>query len=494
MSTNPDAITRRRFIGQSACAALGTTGLLSTLLNIGVASRCSAANPREYKAMICLFFLGGNDSFNNIIPISDEEYKFYTEIRGGLHNGGAENGSGLALALNTLHPIEPKNIAGRPFGLHPGLGPIQQLFNAGQLSYVANVGSLREPFENVAQYRKERAKWPLGLFSHSDQQQQWQTCMPDVRSGIGWAGRAMDILSKQQDPARRSTFNVSLSGMNILQTGREIVPYTMNTRGLVGLTGYDEKARGDSRASLQDQVILARTKAVDSMMQGVYYNVFERTYAKVTKGAQDTFEQLQFDLKDDAFPDWAVNEDSPQLEQQLKMIANVINAYKDSGVRRQTFFVSLGGFDMHAELVNSQAALLPIVGDAIGKFWQHMPEKTKPNVTLFSASDFARTLTGNGQGSDHAWGGNHFVLGGAVNGGQVFGDYPIFAASSLADIDVGQGRLIPSYSVEEYLYPTLKWFGVSDRDIFEQVFPGYAKRFGTGGVRKTYPLYKAGMV
>lgn len=486
----PDSISRRRFIGQSACAALGTTGLLSTLLNLGVAARASAATG-DYKAMICLFLLGGNDSFNTIVPIGTDEYSFYKEIRGGLHHssdGEESTGSGLALPLQSLLPIEPANIAGRPFGLHPGLEPLQQLFQSGQLSFVSNVGSLREPFKNVAEYRKQRGDWPLGLFSHSDQQQQWQTCMPDVRSGIGWAGRAMDILGKEQDPTRKSTFNMSLSGMNILQTGREVVPYTLSTDGLVGLSGYDPNARpGDS---LQEQALLARTKAMDSMMQGVYYNVFERTYAKITRGAQDSFEQLQSDLKADAFPNWRTTEDSPQLEQQLKLIANVINAYKDTGVRRQTFFVSLGGFDMHSELVNAQAAIWPMIADSIGKFWSNMPDKVKSNVTLFTASDFSRTLTGNGQGSDHAWGANHFVLGGNVNGGQVFGDYPIFAASSLADIDVGQGRLIPSYSVEEYLYPTLEWFGLSDNDLFGQVFPGYATRFGTGGIRKTYPLYK----
>lgn len=484
-----NAITRRRFLGQSACAALGTTGLLSTLLNLGVASRCSAANPREYKAMICLFLLGGNDSYNTLIPTGTDEYPFYSKIRGGLHSAEAE-GSGLALPLPELLPIQPRNIPGRPFGLHPGLGPLQELFQTGQLSFVANVGSLREPFENVAQYRKQRGDRPLGLFSHSDQQQQWQTCMPDVRSGVGWAGRAMDILAKEQDPARKSTFNISLSGMNVLQTGREIVPYTMSPKGLVGLAGYDAGARPGANPSLHEQALVTRTKAFDSMMQGMYYNVFERTYAKITRGAQDSFEQLQSDLKSDAFPGWNLDEDSPSLEQQLKMVANVIEAYKDSGVRRQTFFLSLGGFDMHAELVNAQAALLPQIANAVGNFWKHLPEKTKPNVTLFTASDFARTLSGNGQGSDHAWGGNHFVLNGGLNGGQVFGDYPIFAAKSLAEIDVGQGRLIPSYSVEEYLYPTLKWFGLSDDDLFSQVFPGYATRFGTGGIRKTYPLYK----
>lgn len=485
-------LSRREFIARSGCAALGTTGLLSTLLNIGVASRAVAAEDGEYKALICLFLLGGNDSFNMLVPMGADEFAFYTKIRGGLHDPST-NASGLALARENLARLAPRHLGGRDFGLHPGLAPLRKLFDAGELSLVANVGSLREPFATVRDYRAKRAGWPLGLFSHSDQQQQWQTCVPDARSGLGWAGRAMDILQRDQGADRRSTFNISLSGMNILQTGREIVPYTLNIAGLENLAGYDRNFHLEPAAPLAQQVVAARTEAFDSLMQGVYNNVFERTYAKVTSGALDSLAQLQKDLKSDAFPDWNPNAES-DLEQQLKLVANVISSYQGTGVKRQTFFVAIGGFDMHSELVAAQASALGEVGEAVGNFWNHLSAPLKSRISLFTASDFARTLTGNGQGSDHAWGGNHFVLGGAVNGGRIFGDYPVFAASSLAEIDVGQGRLIPSYSVEEYLYPTLKWFGLSDNDLFSQVFPGYAARFGTGGIRKTYPLFKTATI
>jgi len=485
-------LSRRKFISGASCAALGTTGLLSTLLNIGVASRAAAAEDDEYKALICLFLVGGNDSFNMLLPTVADEFACYTKVRGGLHHPET-NASGLALALESLAALSPTHLNGRTFGLHPSLGPLSKHFASGHLSLVANVGSLREPFATVRDYRARRGDWPLGLFSHSDQQQQWQTCVPDARSGIGWAGRAMDILQRDQSATRRSTFNISLSGMNILQTGREIVPYTLETGGLTNLAGHDRAIQLEPTASLAQQALAARTTAFDSLMQGVYGNVFERTYARTTSGALDSLAQLQGDLKSDAFPTWLPDAES-ELEKQLKLTANVISAYQGTGVKRQTFFIALTGFDMHSELVAAQAEVLSNVGAAVGSFWNHLPAALKSRVSLFTASDFARTLTGNGQGSDHAWGGNHFVLSGAINGGRIFGDYPIFAASSLAEIDVGQGRLIPSYSVEEYLYPTLKWFGLSDNDLFSQVFPGYSARFGSGGIRKTFPLYQTASV
>lgn len=145
---------------------------------------------------------------------------------------------------------------------------------------------------------------------------------------------------------------------------------------------------------------------------------------------------------------------------------------------------------MHKELMTQHPEVLANLSASIGKFWSHLSKDVKPSVTLFSASDFGRTLSGNGNGTDHAWGGNHFVLGGSVKGNHIYGTYPTFASDIISSIyDVGQGRLIPGYSVEEYVYPILKWFGVSDNDLFGAVFPGYAARFGTGGIRTTYPLY-----
>lgn len=487
----PNPLTRRQFIGQAGCAALGTTGLLSTLLNLGLATKATASDFTDYKAMVCIFFLGGNDSYNMLVPTNADEYAFYQTVRGGLYAADG-NEAGLAIAAPgqsdfSLLPIQPSNIPGRSFGLHPKIPEIQQLFQDKSLSFVANIGSLQRPFASVDEYKNDSGSRPMGLFSHSDQQQQWQSCMPDKRSGIGWAGRAMDVLQNDQSLGAKYTFNISLSGTNVLQTGNQIVPYSMSVDGLVPLRGYDPSAPGE--LSPARKAVLARSQAIDSLMGGLYRNIFESTYAQSTINAQDALVKYQQSLSKDAYPQWKVSEDST-LEKQLKLVANVIAAYKDSPTKRQTFFITLGGFDMHHGMMEQQPDVLANVSQSLGAFWSNLTDDVKPNVTLFTASDFGRTLSTNGSGADHAWGGNHMVLGGAVKGGQIFGSYPIFNADEISTrYDVGQGRLIPNYSVEEYVYPILKWFGVPDHNLFTTVFPGYAARFGSGGIRQTYPLY-----
>lgn len=487
----PSQINRRQFIGQAGCAALGTTGLFSTLLNLGLATKVMASDPTDYKAMICIFLMGGNDSYNMLVPTNADEYAYYLSSRGGLYDLD-KSAAGMGLAApgtgpNALLPIQPENIPGRSFGIHPRMAEFKQLFDAKKLAFVANVGSLQKPFADVAAYQGDKNNRPLGLFSHSDQQQQWQTCMPDKRASVGWAGRAMDILQNVQGKAHKSTFNISLHGANILQTGNSIVPYTMSVNGLVPLEGYDPK-NPSANASAADQEKYVRSQAVDKLLGGMYRNVFETTYARATIDAQNALTQYQDKLSKDAYPSWKPSDS--KLEKELKLIANVIASYKNSPTRRQTFFVVLGGFDMHHNLMAQHPDALANLSATVGRFWSNLSEDVKSSVTLFSASDFGRTLSGNGNGTDHAWGGNHFVLGGTVKGNRIYGTYPTFASDVISSTyDVGQGRFIPGYSVEEYVYPILKWFGVSDHDLFGAVFPGYAARFGTGGIRTTYPLY-----
>lgn len=488
-ASNP--INRRQFIGQASCAALGTTGLFSTLLNLGLATKVMAQDQDDYKAIVCIFLAGGNDSYNLLVPTNSDEYTYYLGSRGGLYDPD-QNPAGMGLAApgsgaDSLLPIQPANLPGRGFGIHPKMPEFKQLFDAESLAFVANVGSLQKPFADVAAYKREVNHRPLGLFSHSDQQQQWQSCMPDKRSSIGWAGRAMDILQNRQSRGQKFTFNISLSGANILQTGNDIVPYTMSVNGLVPLQGYNPNP--PAADSLRERAAYARSQAVDQLLGGMYRNIFESTYAQATVDAQNALSQYQEKLGHDAYPAWNVSQALP-IEKQLKLIANTIASFKNSGTKRQTFFVTYGGFDMHQGLMERHPPALANLSEAVGKFWSHLSGDLKPSVSLFSASDFGRTLSGNGNGTDHAWGGNHFVLGGAVKGGRIYGIYPEFNAEIIRSIyDVGQGRLIPGYSVEEYVYPILKWFGVSDNDLFGAVFPGYAARFGTGGIRTTYPLY-----
>ncbi len=427
-----------------------------------------------------------------LAPTNADEYAYYLTTRGGLYDPD-KSPNGMAIGAPgsggfSFLPIQPSNIPGRSFGLHPSLPDFKQMFDAQNLAFVANVGSLQKPFPDVASYKGNTSDRPLGLFSHSDQEQQWQTCMPDKRSGIGWAGRAMDIIQNSQKQAQKFTYNISLSGTNILQTGNQIVPYTMSVQGLASRQGYAPHDPGPS-ATVQQQQAYIQSQALDQLLSGMYQNVFEQTYAKASVDAEIALEQYQDSLKTDHYPNWDTTNASP-LEKQLKLIANVIAAYKDGPTKRQTFFIQVGRYDMHKDLMLLHPGELANLNTSISKFWSNLNSDTKPCVTLFSASDFGRTLTGNGNGTDHAWGGNQFVLGGAVKGNQIYGTYPTFASDVIkTTFDVGQGRIIPSYSVEEYVYPILKWFGVSDNDLFGAVFPGYAARFGTGGIRTTYPLY-----
>ncbi|HEY5791712.1 MAG TPA: DUF1501 domain-containing protein [Chthoniobacterales bacterium] len=488
----PNGLTRRQFLVRAGCASLGSTGVLSALLNLGMAAKMAASDLNDYKAMVCVFLLGGNDSYNVLAPANRDEYRYYLDSRGGLYDV-ENNPAGLALAApgempGSLLPIQPVNLPGRGFGIHPAMPDIKRLFDAKALSFVANVGSLQKPLPNVAAYRNASGDRPLGLFSHSDQQQQWQTCMPDRRSGIGWAGRAMDILQNDQSAGQKSTFNISLSGTNILQTGSQVVPYSMSLDGLVPLKGY-ALSEPSANASFNEKETYARSAAVKKMMDGMYRNLFETTYARITLDAQDALTQYQKKLDTDAYPQWDTA-NQPVLEQQLKLVANVISAYRNSPTKRQTFFISISGFDLHHGLMLEHPDVLKALNSALGNFWNHLSADLKPAVTLFTASDFGRTLSGNGSGADHGWGGNQIVMGGAVQGGRIFGTYPTFAPSVIeTTYDVGQGRLIPGFSVEEYVYPILRWFGVSDSDLFGAVFPGYTSRFGSGGIRASYPLY-----
>ena len=322
---------------------------------------------------------------------------------------------------------------------------------------------------SLADYRANRFL-PLSLFSHADQIKQWQTCIPDQRTAIGWGGRAADIIRSLNSPSLVS-MNISLSGQSVFLTGRDAFTYSVNSSGATALTGYSPTAVNNLTAQ--------RTKAVDSIMDQNYRSLFEQTYAKSTSDAVDSYYEFSSALSGITLstPVPAGN----SLATSLSMIARIISANSRFGARRQIFFVQLGGWDHHDEVLNNQLTMLRTVSQAVGMFSTALTEiGLADRVTLFSASDFGRTLSSNGNGSDHAWGGNHLVMGGAVGGGKVYGHaatgyYPDF--QNLAAIDTGQGRLIPGIAVDEYARDLLSWFGVSDSNM-DYVLPAFSSRFG----------------
>ena len=458
-SSSDRPLNRREFIGQASCAAVGSTALFSTLLTLRLANSLAAQTVSpggDYRALVCLFLAGGNDSFNMLVPTSAGEYEAYAKTRGI-----------LAIAKDSLLPITPSNLGGRTLGLNPAMPEVQNLFNAGRLAFVSNVGSLIRPL-TLTDYKAGRYL-PVSLYSHADQVKQWQTCMPDKRTSIGWGGRAADIIKSLNGPSLVS-MNISLSGQNVFLTGLQAFTYSVGSSGATSLTGYSPTA--------VNSLTSVRTKGVDSIVGQNYRNLFEQTYAQSTRDAVDSYYEFSAALTGVTLKTTIPTGNS--LAANLAMIAKIISANSKLGARRQIFFVQLGGFDNHSELIANQATLLTTVSQAINTFSSALTEiGMADKVTLFSASDFGRTLSSNSNGSDHAWGANHLVMGGAVGGGKVYGDaasgyYPDF--QKLSTIDTGQGRLIPGVAVDEYARDLLSWFGISNGNM-DYVLPAFSSRF-----------------
>lgn len=432
--------SRRNFIGQVSCAAVGSTAFYSTLTSLLMSTRVSAQSLPSaggHKALVCLFLDGGNDSFNMLVPQEPAEFQRYRTAR-----------TEMGLQGDSLLPIAD-SATGRAFGLHPNMAAMQGLYNDGDLAFVCNTGTLIEPTSLTA-FENRSARVPLGLFSHSDQVMHWQTSTPDKRDSKGWFGRMADVLGSLNETAKIS-MNVSLAGTNILQSGNTVVPYAITDQGAIDLQFYGS----------QDHQYFKG--AVDSVLDQEYQNLLQRTYAKLNGSAIDLGiefnsaigEELPFSTE---FPDTRLGND-------LKMIARSIAANGNLGHQRQTFLTRRGGFDTHDGLLDDHGVLMEEVSQAIGAFWTAIKEMEKDDdVVLFSSSDFGRTLTSNGDGTDHGWGGNHFVLGGGLNGGRLYGDYPENIGLG-NDRDTGRGRLIPTTSVDQYFAELALWLGTPKSDL-----------------------------
>lgn len=442
---SPALLSRRRFLGEASCAAVSAIPVINTLLNLKLAGSVAAAEPGagEYRALVCLFLNGGNDSFNMLVPRGVAEHADYAAIR-----------RDLAIPRDDLLAIHPLAHAGPQLGVHPSMPEVQQLFEAGDAAFVANVGTLVEPVTK-ATYLGGSAPLPLGLFSHSDQVEQWQTSLPDTRSAVGWAGRMADLLQAVNDNTKVS-MNISLAGSNVWQSGESVFEYAITPDGAVGLQGYAPAWQQ------YQEVIQGRSAAVDGQLGLHYQNLFAQAFAASKRDAVEAYEVFAAATAPD-LPPAAVFPDTP-LGRSLRMIARTIAGRGELGMTRQTFFVNFGGWDHHDEVLNNQAAMLPVVSQAIGAFHAALVLLgVADQVTLFTASDFGRTLTSNGRGSDHAWGGNHLVVGGSVNGQRVFGTYPDLYEDN--PLDVGRGRLIPTTSTDAYFAELALWLGVSRTNL-----------------------------
>ncbi|MFK8114603.1 MAG: DUF1501 domain-containing protein [Rubripirellula sp.] len=464
------------------CAALTNTSLLSTLFQLSATNTAVAQTSglTGYKALVCLFLFGGNDSFNMLTPLSSGERADYVSARGGVYAPG--NG-GLALDESGLHTITDTP-SGRTFGIHPSMPEMKALYDADKLSFLCNVGSLVEPTTRD-QYNSQ-ANLPLGLFSHADLQRHWMTSVPQTRSQVtGWAGRMADMVTDATNANDSISMNISLNNVNMLQTGGTVVPYVIGDNGATEATWY-----GDSWT--QANIF---TTLTDDALSRSYSNLLERTFAKQNRTALDA--AIEFNAATSAvtsvdtyFPPAA---NASRLQNQMKMVAKTIGARQSLDQTRQIFFLSHGGWDNHDELIVNQGGNLAVVSQAMKSFQDAMDGLgLTENVVTFTASDFARTLSSNGRGSDHAWGGNQMVMGGPVTGGQIHGHFPDSLVSPNApnslggyDLNLGRGRLLPTTSVDQMAAELAMWYGIANDNAMEGILPNIRNFLGAG---TNYPI------
>jgi uncharacterized protein (DUF1501 family) len=444
-----DRTTRRRFL--RAAAAGGVAYAFGRTSGVTYAQMAGDGSFADYKALVCVFLFGGNDSWNMVVPSSDAEHAVYAASR---QNLSIPKASLLPLQLAVPDP------SGWSFGLNPAMPGLADLFNSGRAAVVANVGPLIAP-ATLAQYQNRSVPLPPQLFSHNDQQDQWHSLKGNVPSKSGWAGRIADVLSSRL-ASQRLALNVSLSGQTLFQAGVEAVPYTMGGAGPTAFAAFPVTGTGP-----------ARRQAFQAVADASYETVYERAFANVYKRALLFGDEVSAALA--TAPELAALPSNPSpalssLATQLRTVAKLIAARDRLQMSRQIFFVATGGFDTHDDQVADQPTLLGTVSDALKRFDDSMQQLgLSHKVVAFTQSDFGRTLTSNGDGTDHAWGGVQFVTGGAVAGGRLYGEYPLLRigarrGADRAD-DVGGGRFIPTVSSDQYAATLGTWFGVPEADL-----------------------------
>jgi uncharacterized protein (DUF1501 family) len=428
--------SRRGFIRVSAAGvgslALRPFGLLPALAQSGP----------DYRALVCVFLFGGNDSNNTIIPMDDTNYQAYQSIRGS-----------LALSAADLTPTVMSN-TGAPYAFHGKLTELASMFSSKELAVVANVGSLVQPLTR-AQYQSAQAAIPLNLFSHSDQQLAWQTSIAQGHSPTGWAGRAADYIASQNINSTSFPTFFSVAGNSLEGNGVSTQPValapgqSMNLVGpAAGITAINTLLTTNSGMSL--------AQAANDTLS---HSISDAAALSAALAKSTTLKTT--------FP-------TTSIGQQLQQVAQIIQVQSYLGIRRQIFFCSLGGFDTHAGELQTHDTLYPELSPALAAFYNATQELgMAQNVTTFTESDFSRTFQPTtDDGSDHAWGGHHVVLGGAVQGGQIFGAFPTFELGGPNDTDT-RGRWIPSTSIDQYGATLCTWFGIP-ASALATVFPNLA--------------------
>ncbi|MGK6308047.1 DUF1501 domain-containing protein [Variovorax sp. DT-64] len=478
---DPQAHTRRAFLRRSGQLAMAGSALPFALNLAAIGEAAAQAAPGDdYKALVCVFLFGGNDYANTVVTYDDPSYNAYSAIRGGAAGQAA---GGVALAKADLVPtlLSPSTplADGRQYALHPAMSALAGLFNTdAKMAVQLNVGPLVVPLTR-AQFNNGNKKLypqPPKLFSHNDQQSTWQSSSPEG-STVGWGGNIGDLMLTQNSNALFTC--MSVAGNAVFLSGDAALQYQVSTGGAVrigSVTGGNVYGSSSVKAAMAQLVQQARGHAL------------ENEYNRITKRAVDAEGSVTSAIgaayATGTFPDTG-------LGRQLAMVARLIRGRATLGTRRQVFFVSMGGFDLHDNLIANQPGLLKQLSDAMAAFYREtVALGLGDKVTAFTASDFGRTLASNGDGSDHGWGGHHFVVGGAVKGKQIYGTPQVVSINNDSKLPgyeghVGQGRLIPSTSVDQYGATLASWFGVPAGSL-ENILPNL-RNFGGNVNGINYP-------
>jgi uncharacterized protein (DUF1501 family) len=442
-----DISPRRRFLRHAG--ALSAAGLASRLGVLDLVARANAQQTSDYKALVCVFLFGGNDGNNTIIPIDSGGYAQYAAVR--------PVASGINLAQASLLPIQPVNL-GTPYGLHPALPELKALFDQRKLAVLANVGTLLQP-TTKAQYAAGLR--PQSLYSHADQQAQWQSSVSSSASATGWGGRIADQVAAM-NAATGFPVVTSLDGTVLFTIGSAAPPLAIPATGSFALSGYTTASAANTArlSALQQLLALPSANALVNAANDIgsqAYNL-SATVNPIIGNANSTVAPLFANLK-------------TGTANQLFQVAKMIEARAATGARRQVFFVQLGSFDTHGDQINRQQALFAELSPALKAFYDATSALgVGGQVTTFTLSDFGRTFQpASGGGTDHAWGSHHFIIGDAVQGGAFYGDYPQLALGGPSDAE-SEGRWLPTTSVDQYGATLAQWFGVAPADL-GTVFP-----------------------
>ncbi len=482
-STKISDINRREFIRRAACAAVGTVAMTSAIRDLRFMNAAVAQSAiSDYKALVCIFLQGGNDSNNLIIPTLQSQYDNYAAIRTPV----------LAIPQSAILPVTTLNGDGNTFGLHPSCPELQTLFGEGKLAFMFNTGTLVYPLTRSQYLSNSKAK-PPQLFSHADQQTQWQTSIPDQPPLTGWGGRCADLLQSVQPDAPISLM-VTLAGANTFEVGSFVSEYSVSTSGAISLSMPSSPSGGANTN---------RLPALKNILGLPYANLQSQAFASVAEQTINTSTLLNNAIKATTGSYWTTPFPTkitpPQggaafssgLSPQLQMIARLIaagstpTAQGGFGMKRQIFFCQVGGYDLHTGqtgystnnpnnvVLGAHANLFAELSQCMLAFQRAMEQLgLSRNVTSFTASDFGRTFPANGDGSDHGWGSHHLILGGAVNGQRTYGNFPTLAVNG--PDDTSTGRWIPTTAIDQYFATIASWFGVDPGNI-PTVFPNLGR-------------------